>query len=164
MKKTSFERIGTFTALVFLATLVSTAANAKSRFGAGIMIGDPTGLSFKYGMKSKNAIDVGFAWSGKVDLHIHADYLWHRNNFFNVEGVPFDAYYGIGARLRQLDSDKFRDPDDDDTRLGARGPVGIRWIAKGAPIEVFLELALIFDVVPETDAGIDGGIGVRYFF
>ena len=150
--------------LLFISVITFSSTALAEDLGVGIVIGDPTGISFKYGMDTDNAIDAALAWSGKVDLHLHADYLWHHIGLFKFEGQRFDGFYGIGGRLRQLDDSKFRNDDDDDTRLGARGPGGIRWLASKIPLEVFVELAIIFDVIPETDASIDGGIGVRYFF
>jgi hypothetical protein len=32
------------------------------------------------------------------------------------------------------------------------------------PVDIFIELAPILDLVPETDFTVNGAVGVRYFF
>jgi hypothetical protein len=54
--------------------------------------------------------------------------------------------------------------ENDDSRLGVRFDVGLVWIPRNAPIDVFIELAPILDIIPETSFAMNGGIGVRYFF
>jgi hypothetical protein len=38
------------------------------------------------------------------------------------------------------------------------------WIPKNAPIDVFIEVAPLLDIIPETDFSFNGGLGVRFFF
>jgi hypothetical protein len=126
--------------------------------GLGIMFGEPTGISFKHWVSRKNAFDAGFAWSfaGPGDeVHIHADYLWHmplksadpamrRTNF----------YIGVGGRVRF----------ENDSRVGARVPLGLVHFIKDTPLDVFIEVAPIMDLAPETEVSANGGLGLRYFF
>ena len=158
------SRFRTFTSIIFLTFFISQIAEARSRIGAGVMVGDPNGISFKYGMKSKNAIDAGLAWTGKVDMHFHADYLWQHNGFLKSGRESFDAFWGIGGRIRELDEKEFKEKDDDETKLGARVPIGARWLATRVPLEIFTEVALIVDITPDFDASFDGGFGARWFF
>lgn len=48
-------------------------------------------------------------------------------------------------------------------RLGIRFDVGIVWIPRNAPINVFVEIAPSLDIIPETFFFFNGGLGVRYF-
>lgn len=150
--------------IIVFTIIFCGSAQAANNFGAGIVLGDPTGLSFKYNFNSKNSIDGALSWSSSVDVHLHANYIWHKAKLFYLDHYPMDLFYGIGARLRDRNDDKFRNDDDADMQLGARAPVGLRFMFNDPRIEVFTELALIFNVIPETDADLDFGIGARYYF
>jgi hypothetical protein len=142
--------------ILLLITIFSGAVIAQSNgFGLGIILGEPTGLSAKYWTSSNTAFDFGLGYSflKNSKFHLHADYLFHIKNLSHTtENISF--YYGPGARLRV---------DNDKSRLGIRFNVGLVWIPKNAPIDVFLEIAPLMDVIPETKFYVNGGVGVRYF-
>ncbi len=126
--------------------------------GLGVMIGEPTGVSFKHWFSRKNAFDAGFAWSfaGRGDeLHVHADYLWHTPLSSSDEAVRrTDFYIGVGGRVRF----------ENDARAGVRVPLGFSHFIKDTPLDVFFEVAPIMDLAPETDMSVNGGLGLRYYF
>lgn len=143
--------------LMLAAILFPGAAKAQDNdFGLGIILGEPTGISLKYWVGSNAAIDGAVAWSfGNNDsLHLHADYLFHKFNLFKVEKGKIPLYYGIGIRVRA----------EGRTRVGVRFPVGISYIFEKAPLDIFLELAPLLDLVPDTDFRFNGAIGIRYYF
>lgn len=127
-----------------------------SGFGLGAIVGEPTGVSAKYWVSSRNALDAGLAWSfrHKGFFHLHADYLWHVP--LNVD-VPqqFAFYVGIGGRLGIGSGSAL---------LGARIPVGITWWPRDIPLDVFLEIAPVLDLTPATEFSANGGVGIRFFF
>lgn len=157
-------------AIILALTGVLTAGTAYAQksdngTGIGIMIGSPTGLSFKTYTSDTNAFDVGLAWSlGRYDaVSIHADYLWHEFDVFeDVENGQLPVYYGIGGRL--IFADDYPDPGDSGAALGARIPVGINYLFDESPIGLFLEVAPIVNIIPSTDFDFDGAIGARYYF
>jgi len=151
MKRTLIKIIFVF--LVFSAT---TFAQTKG-FGLGIMAGEPTGISAKYWTTGSTAFDFGLGYSflKNTQFHLHADYLFHVKNIFNST-EDISLYYGPGARLRIVENDK--------SRLGIRFDVGLVWIPRNAPVDVFVEIAPLLDIIPETKFSFNGGIGVRYFF
>ena len=57
----------------------NTYAKGSKKFGLGIIIGEPTGISMKYKLGGITAIDAGIAWSfgNNSGFHIHSDFLWH---------------------------------------------------------------------------------------
>lgn len=143
---------------VLLIILFSVVTSAQSSgFGIGAILGQPTGISAKYWTTSSTAFDFGLGYSFEKNsrMHLHADYLFHTKNIFNST-ENFSLYYGPGARLRLV--------ENGDSRLGVRFDVGIVWIPRNAPIDVFVEIAPLLDIIPETDFSFNGGIGVRYFF
>ena len=130
-------------------------AQNEGRTGLGLMIGEPTGISFKHWTSDRNAFDAGFAWSlGQYDsIHLHGDYLWHNFSALgNVEEGELPFYYGVGARVAF---------NDKEAVIGARVPVGISYIFEDAPLDLFLEVAPTLNLIPATDFDINGALGIR---
>ena len=140
-----------------LGSLVCTAAAAQKSVGVGIVVGDPTGLSMKFRLSRENALDTALAWSlsDDNDLHVRADYIWHRYDVIEVKKGRLPLFFGVGGRI------EFRDVADD--RVGIRFPVGLDYYFSGAPFDVFVELAPVLDVAPDTDFDIEGAIGGRFW-
>ncbi len=145
--------------LGILAVLCTGRVAAQNRgFGMGVMIGEPTGISFKGWLNHTNAIDGGLAWSFAPkgsSVHLHADYLWHSYNVFKTREELL-LYYGLGVR--------FKGAADGDARFGVRVPIGLDFVIRTAPVDVFLEFAPIVDLAPSTELSGNAGLGVRYFF
>lgn len=143
-------------ALVITLFLTAGAFAQNGGFGLGIIVGEPTGLAGKYYLSESHAIDGAVAWSFKKDaaLHIHADYLYHDNTFFNVKQGRLPVYVGIGGRIKLQDK----------SRIGVRIPVGMAYEFAKAPVDVFVEIVPLLDLVPDTQFDFNGAIGVRYFF
>ena len=82
------------------------------------------------------------------------DYLFHNYGIFKVKQGKLPLYYGIGGRV------KF----EEETRVGVRIPVGICYLFRNQPLDVFFEIVPILDLTPETDFDINASVGVRFFF
>lgn len=130
--------------------------------GAGIVLGEPTGISAKVWYTDTMAIDGAAAWSfrGDTNIHMHADLLWHDWRTLDEKAemdhsfARLPLYYGIGARARL----------GDDDRLGMRLVIGTSLMLTRAPFDFFFEIAPIMDVVPSTDLDMNAGIGARFWF
>lgn len=146
-------------AIFFVLILLSVKLYAQDKaFGLGIMIGQPTGFSAKYWLNNENAVDFGLAYSfigNDKGFSLHSDYLYHINGF-SKSHIKLPVYYGFGARIRAVDNSK--------TYLGARGVVGLVYMDNTAPFDVFLEMAPIFNLFPETSLNFDLALGLRYYF
>jgi hypothetical protein len=129
------------------------------KFGAGIILGEPTGLSAKYFLNDTLAIDGAAGWSldDHTDFYLHSDLLVHKFDLFNVSKGRLPLYFGGGAFVR------FRDEHHDD-ELGVRVPVGISYMFEGTPVDIFAELAPGIDLAPSTRIDFTGGVGIRYWF
>ncbi len=141
--------------IVFLACISGKTTGLENKtFGVGIIIGEPTGLSFKTWVGEISAIDAALAWSleNKSRLYVQIGFLKH--NFEKIKNLPF--YYGVGTRLKIV--------QDDNSALGIRVAAGIEYIFDTEPMEVFFELCPVLDIIPQTDMEISGGIGLRYYF
>ena len=141
----------------------STAFAQDSGLGLGVIIGEPTGLSFKSWTGRSTAVAGGIAWSfgNRDSLHLHIDYLLHNFSLFRVETGKFPLYYGIGGRVKFVSN---QGKSNDDNQIGVRVPVGLNYIFTSPSIDIFFEVVPVLDLAPSTDFGITGGFGIRYFF
>jgi hypothetical protein len=126
--------------------------------GLGVIFGEPTGLSAKIWMTENTGWDIGAAWSWSGDghFHLHADYLFHNFNLFDVDKGSLPVYLGIGGRVL------FRDNADD--KIGVRFPIGVEYFFEDWPVAIFGEVVPILDLAPSTDGDINGGFGIRFYF
>lgn len=144
-------------AALFVPQLCLAGSN-RSGFGAGIIVGEPTGLTFKNWLSQGSALQGAVAWSTSNDanLHLHLDYIVHRFGLIDVSEGALPFYFGIGARVR------FRDARDD--QIGIRVPIGIDYLFANDPFDIFLEVVPILELSPDTDFGLNAAIGGRWFF
>jgi len=136
-----------------LLLLLSGFAIARDRdFGAGIILGSPTGVSGKLWLGGRRtALDAALSVVSD-GLYLHVDYLWHDYTALpKPEKGRLPLYYGIGGRISGSD-------------LGARGVIGIEYIFAGYPFDLFFELAPVISLVPDVGFHLTGGLGGRYFF
>ena len=146
-----------FIVMLFIATFICSLTFAQTKqVGVGIIVGEPTGVSFKYWTSSTTAFDAALAWSF-IDggaFHIHADYIFHNFNLIRISEGKLPFYYGIGGRIKTSDK----------AQIGVRVPLGLTYIFNTAPVDIFLEVVPILDLAPKTDFRINAAIGARYFF
>lgn len=162
-------------ALIFAALvgLGASPAHAAKRpgYALGLILGSPTAVTGKMYIDSTRAWDAGLAYDFDDLLTVYGDYLrhwpgtWSGREKFIRELSP---YVGIGG-LFHNSKDPYRDKDnrrrdESVTNVAVRIPLGIEWIASAVPLGAFVELAPGVVIVPEVDALIMGGIGLRYDF
>lgn len=143
--------------LILACMLIPSLGNAQEKgLGLGVILGEPTGLCFKSWTGYRAAFAGAAAWSfGDEDsLHIHLDYLRHDFRLIKFEEDTLPFYYGIGFRLK----------NEKKVRLGVRIPIGINYMFKKVPLDLFIEFVPVFDLTPKTDLFFNGGFGIRYFF
>lgn len=128
------------------------------RFGVGLMLGEPSGASFKYWLSDRGALDAGVGWSfdDHEDFHIHADYLYHLFDLIPVDQGQLPVYFGGGLRV------KFRDNRED--LFGIRAVAGLAYMFEDKPIDIFFEAGPVFDVTPDFEIRFTAAIGARYWF
>ena len=142
--------------LLILATFISIVAySQRTGIGLGVILGEPTGLSAKMWTSENTAVDAALAWSfvGNGFIHVHADILMHSFSI-EVDQGSLPVYFGIGAKLDLASN----------LGLGVRIPFGLAYLFESAPIDLFIELVPILNLIPGTKFSVEGGIGVRYFF
>ncbi|HAH05245.1 MAG TPA: hypothetical protein DCM05_01770 [Elusimicrobia bacterium] len=128
-------------------------AQKAGNLGAGVILGNPTGVTGKYWMNETYAADAGLGFS--TSLSVYGDYLWHG---WTVLPQPSEGklpvYLGLGAQIRTLHELEF----------GVRTVAGAAYWLPRHPLELFIEIAPVFRLVPGTSVGLDGGVGLRYYF
>jgi len=128
------------------------------RFGVGVQLGAPLGLTAKYWLDQSNVGVRGLLGTDFKALTIFADTLYH---FKNVASLDFPAengqlafYLGAGPEIR------FRDR----TRLGLRVPFGINNLFANQQWDAFAEFVPVVRFLPDMGANLDIGLGTRYYF
>ena len=150
-----------FLIALFLLIAVNESFAQERPFGLGIMFGEPTGISAKLWTSSNNAFDFGLGWSTfnnendtRNSVNFHMDYLWHSFNVISST-ERFPLYYGFGGRITS---------GGNETSFSIRGVIGIAWLPRDTPIDIFFELAPTFEFAPSSGFSIDPSLGIRYFF
>ncbi len=147
--------------------LVTTikAQEVPRGLGIGVIIGEPTGISIKKWTGGNNAFQAAAAWSfvGYESFQFQADYLFHNFGLLNSSEMSgaLPVYVGIGGRIKLAENAD--NTDHNDALLGVRVPLGISYIFENTPLDIFLEVAPILDLVPATDFNIDGAVGLRFY-
>jgi len=135
--------------------------------GIGIIIGEPTGISTKVWTSHETAFDIGLGWSmhgdrmnnlyynGTSRVHIHVDYLWHSFEAIH-SSERYPLYFGLGGRLNSSSGN--------DLSLAIRGVLGIAWLPRETPIDIFLEFVPMIQLTSSVSSGLEAAIGARYYF
>ena len=141
--------------LISVICLGQTLAQDEG-FGLGVLLGEPTGINFKAWTGYKTAVVGTAAWSfgHQNSFQANIDYIFHDFDLIKLEDEHLPVYYGIGVRIKTTT----------DVLMGIRIPLGINYMFKKAPLDIFVELVPVFDVAPKTELYLNGGIGIRYFF
>jgi len=167
------RRLQLYFGLASLLLANSSAFAANQKFGLGIVLGEPSGLTGKVWSDHRAAIDFGLAFAFDDYILMYADYLHHFPGAFGSSS-PFVAqlnpYLGIGA-IVAFDTNnnfnanrRFFSSGSGSVGLGARIPLGIEWRPSHPTIGVFVELVPGLAILPATDGLVEGGVGVRYYF
>lgn len=145
-----------FLSLIFLLSSFSAFA-LENKLGAGMMIGNPTGVNGKYWLDNDRAIDggIGFSFGGKTELSIHSDYLLHKKAALFYNDIhPLDLYFGLGGRLEFSDG----------VEIGVRVPLGLTHVIEERNADVFVEIAPVVDLISKLGIEMHFALGGRYYF
>lgn len=182
------------TSLVALALLAAMSPDADARrkrsfgggrsnyesngkFGLGLELGGPSGLSGKYFLTGSTALDFGLGWIdddyygyryGRRGVHLYIDHLWHPVELVNAEPFKLPFYVGVGLRLWDWEDNDGVDGDV----IGVRVPLGLAFDFNNIPLDIFITLALVADLFVDDYADrydrfglhLEGSIGARFWF
>jgi len=143
--------------IVGTSFILAEGTGYQKKFGLGIMLGEPSGLSGKYFLNKTNAIDFGLGYSiatkGKMVLYV--DYLYHSEGLFNTD-ENIILHYGFGGKIKTY--------SNKDDVFGIRGVIGLTWSPTQIPFVAFFEVAPVFNLLPSTKLELDASVGGRYYF
>lgn len=156
-------------AIIFLVIIfmsLDSFAYEGRKFGAGVMVGGPTGLSFQ-SRGERDMFDFGFSWDFDEEFTMIADYKIRSSDFISRligRSTPnTSAYAGVGFFL-DFEEHHHHRHHHHDWEAGVRVPVGVEHMFANAPVGVFLELAPTVQLIDEVDLGMMGALGARYYF
>lgn len=149
----------------FLMSAATVQAQRRGDQGVGVMIGNPSGFSYKMWLDENIGLDgaVGIA-QGEFDIHTTLLYhnfntakQWAQNSAFFSDIVKSgDLPWYIGAGPRVL--------FENNTEFGIRFPIGMSYLPHHSPWETFFEFAPVLRLTPDTGLDADFALGVRYYF
>ncbi|HZW40514.1 MAG TPA: hypothetical protein VFF33_14540 [Ignavibacteriaceae bacterium] len=160
--------------IIILLMLLSITEMAQSpqgkKFGFGIILGDPTGGTLKYWTTNQNALvfDIGGSYFGSPRIGV--DYLWHfdafNSNIVKMYAGPGAALgIGEGRRIwyRNKGGDEFYIRSSGESALALRGVFGINVVPRATPLEMFLDIGVLFGISPGFGTAVDAAIGIRFY-
>jgi len=160
-------------ALAAIITLLPATMTAQPKipgFGFGASFGDPLAITFKGSAGRSNAWDAAIGRSWFAGTRIHADYLWSANAFSSSKA---GMYFGVGGILgfgrgtgiivKGKGGEWYYYEDENTTAFGARVVGGLNFMPFTAPVELFVEVAPVFGLVPNTGFGTELSFGFRYY-
>jgi hypothetical protein len=141
--------------LILVCVFAASQAFGQGPLGLGVIFGDPSGISAKYWLNSRDAIDgvlgVGLWHYGYLTLS--ADWVRHWSNFTPVRSGRFLLGAG-GGPVVSIGSDP---------ALGVRIKGLADYTFAEAPVNLFFELGPTIMIVA-PGVGVAAGLGVRWFF
>lgn len=137
-------------------------------FGAGFVVGLPTGLSFAF-KKSDTPIwfDASVAWrfdnGGGLLLQGGVEWTITTLNTPEWEDIHFPVYIGVGPRFLVNQGGSVVN-NGTENYLGVRIPVGMSVYHQDVPLEGLLELSPVIKLFPNTGVAFDIVVGARFYF
>lgn len=150
-----------FVAFMMFAAVIGNVAHAQQK-SAGLVVGLPSGFSFKYWFdhnffsKNQEAVDIAIGAEGlyEAPLFFKMDYTVHHYDLIPVEPGKLPLYYGIGVRMVTGSS----------ADIGIRVPIGVNYIFEEDPFDAFAEVAPTLLATPKFKPVFGVAIGFRYRF
>ncbi|MFA6435000.1 MAG: hypothetical protein WCW52_09925 [Elusimicrobiales bacterium] len=128
-------------------------AQKAGDFGAGVVLGGPTGATAKFWIDGSRALDAGLGFG--PDFILYGDYLWHS---WKVLPQPAEGklpvHLGLGAQIG----------DSHHNDLGLRAVAGIAYWLPRNPVEIFFDIVPVLHLRRGDGADVNASIGLRYYF
>jgi hypothetical protein len=130
------------------------------RFGIGLIVGSPTGVTAKYYFRQSIAVDAAAGWSIPDKLvQVHLGILNNTILFKKTLSFPLVLYHGAGVKFNFTDN----------FSMGFRIPIGMLYnfkdlTIKDLTIDLFMEFVPVVYLIPDTGLDLDSAIGARYYF
>ena len=143
----TMKRYTTFALIIILALSTYAYGQPSKKFGAGLVFGEPTGISARYWLKENRSLNSYLSWNNEPasNFRLQGSYVFYH---FDLLGLEPDAgqlplYYGLGVHARLGNESEF----------GLRAPIGISYIFNTAPLDIFMEFAPTVTLFPDLEFG-----------
>ncbi len=158
--------------LFLLSAFFNPNRTHANELGLGVILFEPSGLSVNYFIDRDTSIDAAIGWGVGTRysrFYLHSTYLWHLPKQIDLKKFSFDVFYGLGGRLISWEDHyhprrSYRHSDSTITDIGVRGAGGLGYTFADPGLEIFSEISLTMNIIRDTYADIDLGLGVRYYF
>lgn len=125
-------------------------------FGIGFVSGVINGLSIKNWVSNDNAFQFDIAWDLNYGgIGFGMAYLYHDFGIIQADRNKFPLYIGIKGWAVITNAGN--------TAAGVQIPLGIAWIPRDIPIDIFVQAEPGLSVVPDVRFAPGGGIGIRFW-
>lgn len=122
----------------------------------GLIIGRPTGISFKSQTGSSTALEFQMGYDFERSFFdLHGAYLFARRSDINIEGYYLPFYFGPGGRIKY---------EKDGLAVGIKVPFGLYYKFPNLPFSMAFELGPCLNFGKKTSWNIVGGLSFRYIF
>jgi len=135
------------------AQAVTSRVGSAEDVGVGIQLGQPMGVTGKYWLSSTSAVDAAAGYHFNSNFDMHGDYLWHSFSSFDVQNGRLPFYFGVGGRVML----------GNDSNFGMRLPIGMSFLTSNEPLEFYVEVAPVVQLLTSIGIDIDGAVGVRIY-
>jgi hypothetical protein len=155
-------------ATVFFMTAAARPALARTpsaygpegkRFGAGLYLGEPIGITLKGYLTQRWALMGAAGWSFPEEA-----FTLKVDGTYDILDIPVDTqvitlpfYLGVGGFMEINENHEHSEG-------GIVVPVGLAVQWSKYPVEAFVELEPGIAVAPDTEFELMGGIGARFYF
>lgn len=137
--------------LLTAALLVALPSQAQVGFGG--LVGDPTGLTVKFGV-GRGAIAVDLDLTNTVYGQLH--YLLREQR---VSGSSADVRFMVGPGIRIGEPEEGR---SDEVPIALSALLGLNWYAD-RQFEIFGQLTPRLFVTPDVEGGVGAAFGLRFY-
>lgn len=148
-----------------LLALSPHVSRAQGQFGIGLIVGEPTGISWKYNLSDRNALDGALGFSPFDRMRLHVDYLWLARPFNERRLIlSYGAGLAVGLGKRWVDGRRgVFGYVVQEAGLAVRIPIGLSYVIPRTPLEIGLEIAPLIILGPEAGLSADGGVILRIY-
>ena len=157
-----------FVFVFVLTSLIFAQGPRGKKFGFGINLGEPLGLTAKFWVSGQNAITGYIGGSYFGNPRIGADYTWHFDAF-NSDVVKLYAgpgvHIGLGSGhtvIYEYNRDRFYYRTSG-IGLAVRGIFGVDIIPRRTPLEFYLEMGPLIGLTPSFGSVFEGAVGFRFY-
>ena len=153
--------------IIFLITILLFIEKsfALNKYGVGIILGNPIGLSFESNIVNNKKIASSLEFATNFNtaekyFYFHTDYLMKYYEYIQKKDLTgmLPIFYGFGIKYETYAKNVTQNI------FGIRIVFGVEYIFNEIPFSIFSMLAPVIDISPEVSLYLSPSFGVRYFF